>query len=94
MRENPIEKAGNAVGGLAKLASLLGVSIQVVSNWKDRESVPIERCLAIERATNGKVTRRQLRPKDWRDIWPELANPCAKSRAEDCPTSSLEPEGK
>lgn len=29
-------------------------------------------CVAIERETGGKVTRQQLRPKDWRDIWPEL----------------------
>jgi len=28
---------------------------------------------AIERATNGQVTRRDLRPHDWRNIWPELA---------------------
>ena len=26
----------------------------------------------IERATNGAVTRQELRPEDWRDIWPEL----------------------
>jgi len=37
--------------------------------------VPIARCLAIERATSGAVTRRDLRPDDWQDIWPELAEP-------------------
>lgn len=30
-------------------------------------------CVAIERATGGAVTRRDLRPDDWQDIWPELA---------------------
>lgn len=30
---------------------------------------------AIERATNGAVTRRDLRPDDWHLIWPELASP-------------------
>ncbi|CAN0620454.1 protein of unknown function [Burkholderia multivorans] len=30
-------------------------------------------CVAIERASNGAVTRRDLHPDDWRDIWPELA---------------------
>ena len=30
-------------------------------------------CVAIERATNGAVTRRDLRPDDWHLIWPELA---------------------
>ena len=27
----------------------------------------------VERATDGLVTRQQLRPKDWALIWPELA---------------------
>jgi DNA-binding transcriptional regulator YdaS (Cro superfamily) len=35
--------------------------------------VPVERCVPIERATDGAVTRRDLRPDDWQDIWPELA---------------------
>lgn len=26
-----------------------------------------------EYATNGTVTRRDLRPEDWRQIWPELS---------------------
>jgi DNA-binding transcriptional regulator YdaS (Cro superfamily) len=32
-------------------------------------------CVAIEAATDGQVTRRDLRPDDWHDIWPELAGP-------------------
>lgn len=35
------------------------------------------RCVKTERETNGKVTRQQLRPDDWRDIWPELAGKAA-----------------
>lgn len=31
-------------------------------------------CLAIERATNGAVTRRDLRPDDCHLIWPDLAD--------------------
>lgn len=31
--------------------------------------------VAIERATSGAVTRRDLRPDDWHLIWPELATP-------------------
>lgn len=30
-------------------------------------------CRAIEAATGGAVTRRDLRPNDWQKIWPELA---------------------
>ncbi|WP_235033965.1 YdaS family helix-turn-helix protein [Pantoea sp. 18069] len=29
--------------------------------------------VAIERETCGAVTRRDLRPVDWQQIWPELA---------------------
>lgn len=29
-------------------------------------------CVAIESVTQGAVTRRDLRPDDWRAIWPEL----------------------
>lgn len=28
----------------------------------------------LERKTGKAVTRRDLRPNDWRDIWPELAS--------------------
>lgn len=31
-------------------------------------------CVAIERATRGEVTRRDLRPCDWHLIWPELVS--------------------
>lgn len=30
------------------------------------------RCVQVERATDGQVTRRDLRPDDWHLIWPEL----------------------
>jgi len=38
-------------------------------------------CAAIERATNGQVTRRDLRPQDWHLIWPELAESQASNGA-------------
>lgn len=37
-------------------------------------------CVAIERESGGRVTRRDLRPDDWHLIWPELAEP-AKEEA-------------
>lgn len=67
----PVDRASDAVGGAVRLAALLEVSPQAISNWKER-GVPIERCVAIERLTN--VSRRDLRPDDWEDIWPELAD--------------------
>ena len=56
------------------LARAVGVSPVIISQWKTgARSVPVERCPAIERATGGAVTRRDLRPDDWHLIWPELA---------------------
>lgn len=72
--KTPLERACESAGGATKLAGLIGVSVQTLSNWKDR-GVPIERCVAIEQATDAAVTRRDLRPDDWQAIWPELAAP-------------------
>lgn len=56
------------------LAKAIGAQPQLVWQWANGvRPVPIDRCMAIERATAGEVTRRDLRPKDWSDIWPELA---------------------
>ena len=55
------------------LAEKLGISQGLVSMWSSgARPVPIERCVEIERATDGKVTRQELRPDDWHKIWPEL----------------------
>lgn len=54
----------------------LKVGQSVISNWRARCTVPsASYCVAIERATGGAVTRRDLRPDDWQSIWPELAEP-------------------
>lgn len=66
-----IDKAALTVGSQSKLAKLLGVSQQNISYWRGA-GVPIEHCAAIEIATEGAVTRRDLRPDDWQKIWPEL----------------------
>ena len=42
--------------------------------YADRSPSP-ENCVALERATNGAGTRRDLRPTDWPRIWPELVTP-------------------
>lgn len=57
----------------ASLAKKLNVPSSLVSQWKTGvRPIPIERCPAIESATSGAVTRRDLRPDDWWLIWPEL----------------------
>lgn len=68
-----ISTAATQVGGQAHLARLLGVAPPTVSQWASGiRPVPPERCVEIERVTNGLVTRRHLRPDDWHRIWPEL----------------------
>ena len=57
-----------------ELARAIGAQPQLIWQWtRAVRPVPIERCMPIERATGGKVTRRDLRPDDWQEIWPELA---------------------
>lgn len=43
-------------------------------HYADRSPSPLN-CVAIEKATEGQVTRKDLRPHDWASIWPELAAP-------------------
>lgn len=53
------ERCGTSVGYLRKAISkgqLLGASL----------------CVAIEQDTKGAVTRKDIRPDDWAQIWPEL----------------------
>lgn len=45
------------------------------SMWKARGTTPAEYCAAIERATAGAVTRADLRPDDYWQIWPDLPAP-------------------
>lgn len=61
-------------GSQAELARKISAQPQLVWQWSSGvRPVPIERCVPIERATNGAVTRKDLRPDDWAAIWPELA---------------------
>lgn len=63
-------------GTAAKLAEAIGAYSSDVSDWAGaRRPVPIKFAVAIERATGGIVSRRDLRPDDWQAIWPELAAP-------------------
>lgn len=72
-------KRGNAKA----LADKLGIHKTIISQIAhDSTSTSPARCVAIEQATDGQVTRKDLRPKDWAEIWPELAAPyCCKTAA-------------
>lgn len=62
MSTSPLEAAIRAVGSQKRLADLLKIKSPSISQWRDRGQVPADRCLAIETATAGAVTRYELRP--------------------------------
>ena len=72
---NPIEQAILIVsnGNASALARELGCSAQAIQNYRHGRTVPAELCSDIERLAGKQVTRQMLRPRDWRRIWPELA---------------------
>lgn len=63
-----IQRAAFLLGGQSALARAIGntpdlqVTPQAVQAWCRSGRVPAERVLAVERATNGRVTRFELRP--------------------------------
>ena len=62
---SPIELAVEIVGGQSALARAIGGEVKQAHVWywlRRGGSVPAEHCGAIEAATNGKVTRAELRP--------------------------------
>ncbi len=59
--------------GQTKLAKSLRVSQPQVSHWSTGiKPVPIKYALAIENLTHGFITRKDVRPNDWPEIWPDL----------------------
>lgn len=60
---SPLEKAVKVCGSQSELARRIGGKVRTghIYHWL-RANVPAERCADIEAATNGKVTRYQLRP--------------------------------
>ncbi|KGT75685.1 molecular chaperone [Bradyrhizobium japonicum] len=62
MRDEGLDRAIDAVGGVARLARKIGISQPSVSNWG---KVPAQRVIAVEAATG--VSRNQLRPDLYRE---------------------------
>lgn len=61
-------------GSTSQLARAIGAHAPDVSRWASKQRpVPERFAAAIERETQSAVTRRDLRPRDWQQIWPELA---------------------
>ena len=66
-----LKKEGTAVDLANKISVTPGFICQLRRSLRP---APVGRCYAIEQATNGMVTRKDLRPDDWHLIWPELAD--------------------
>lgn len=62
MRDDGLDRAIDAVGGVAELARRIGISQPSVSNWS---KVPPQRVIAVEAATG--VSRNELRPDLYSD---------------------------
>ena len=62
-----IEKAAKICGSQVALAKAVGKTQRHVWNWIHRDKkIPAEYVIPIEKATNGQVSRHELRP----DIYP------------------------
>lgn len=74
-KKNPnIKKAIDLLGGVVATQKALKLeTYQTVQQWVRADSIPAKYCPSIEDLLSGKVTRKQLRPKDWEVYWPELA---------------------
>ena len=72
-----MDRAIACLGSQRALARALGISAVAVGQWgREGDSsrrVPPKQCVRVEQLTHGVVSRRDLRPDDWQDIWPELA---------------------
>ena len=61
--------------GQAELARQLGIDKMNVFQWRSgRRKIPAKYAAKIEEFTDGKVTRKDMFPDTWRQIWPELEN--------------------
>ena len=61
-----LTKALELMGGTVALAKAVGVSKQMVTNWKARGTVPVEHCPTVERVTGRQVRCEDLNSSvDW-----------------------------
>ena len=79
MRDDGLDRAIDAAGGIAQLARKIGISQPSVSNWT---RVPAQRVIAVETATG--VPRNDLRPDLYEQATPaELVDPVDAARAQE-----------
>ena len=72
--QNSIKKAVALAGSQAALAEKLGISQPAISQAIKRGGyLTPKHCIKLEQLYPGRISRQELRPHDWQDIWPELA---------------------
>lgn len=60
-------------GNQSYLAKKTGIAPAFINQIaRGVRSVPVQSAAAIEKATNGAVTRQEMFPDTWKEIWPEL----------------------
>jgi DNA-binding transcriptional regulator YdaS (Cro superfamily) len=59
---NAVERAISILGSQAKLAAACEVTQTAVHKWLYGADIRAENAIKVEKATNGAVTRQQLRP--------------------------------
>lgn len=76
-----IHRAVRLMGSQLNLARQLQVTPVTVNQWlrpagaKNARPIPPKQCVRIEQVTGGAVTRKDLRPDDFAEIWPEADRP-------------------
>lgn len=74
------KRASDENGGPTALARKVGRSPSEVSQWiSGARPIPMVCAALVERASS--VTRKDLFPDDWQQIWPELAQAAAQETA-------------
>lgn len=79
-----MEKLLSYINGLSKADRLAFADACLTSEGYLRKAVSRKQllgtaiCVAIERESRGAVCRKDLRPEDWRDNWPELIGATTK----------------
>ena len=70
-------------GTASWLAKKLGVSMSYLSQMASgKANIAPKRAVEIEQATDGIVSRKDMFPDDWHEIWPELAQQEQKKKEE------------
>ncbi len=79
MADTPIHEAVAALGGQVKTAEIVGRAQSRISAYLASGKPPVDVCMAIEAATEGKFTAEQLRP-EVAHIFSNFRKPAPKKR--------------